>query len=191
MTLNEYTRLILKKSGCPEDAYAAAIWPDRDVVAMAVEDLKESEFNCPAEGFTYEDVAAELVRIGNASYVPPKKAPYHVVWDTDDCTDGFDADTLEGAKDAALETLMQWQTEECSGWKWEDGKPCPTQEQIESWDYMIDNCSVCVYELVNSNGESWDDQYQGAWSPSYEDEEQIGWLNWNELSKKFNQNKDR
>lgn len=113
-----------------------------------------------------------------------------MVFDMDHTIDGIEFDTFEEAKNDAIYTLEGWIIEEQIEWDYEtdnDGIsviPHPTEAQIESWDYMINNCCVYVVEWDDETNQ-WEDSDYGWW-PSYDDENEIDWLEWDELKKKYN-----
>lgn len=109
---------------------------------------------------------------------------YQVVYETDCVVDGFYCDDFETAKVCALDVLSGWIeeviveegcTENIKDW---------TEKQKENWDYMIYNCSVSVRDKKLYNEEDFGE----IWSPSYSDEEEIGWVTYEELLKKYNKN---
>ena len=103
-----------------------------------------------------------------------------MVWNTEDCTDGIEFDTEEEARDAMCETYIQWELEETAAWKCDDnGTLYPTEEQIEHWDMMIENCYCCVTEWDDMIDE-WMDTYY-AYNLSNEELKQILWVEYEEL----------
>ena len=92
---------------------------------------------------------------------------YRVCYDTEHFSGSFGCDSLESAKSYALDTLMEWMSQERSEWK----SDTPTDEEKERWDYMIYNCGVSVEEYDERAGE-----YISAWEPSDLDVDCIGWL---------------
>ncbi len=127
--------------------------------------------------FPYIDVANAILAISRPC--PIVRAPYRMVYDGDSFIDGVDFDTLDVAKNDALDTLIQWQSEEVEHWSYDsDGIMQPTEDEIESWDMMIANCSVWV-EQYDPNT----DEYETVWEPSYEDEKSVGWVEWSEYEK--------
>ena len=69
---------------------------------------------------------------------------YTLVWDTDDCCDGVEFDSLEVAKADAEDILVNWAVEQMRDYpvdirNW-------SEKQIEDWDYMIYNCSVYIID---------------------------------------------
>ena len=107
-----------------------------------------------------------------------------MIYDGGDFVDGIEFDDFEAAKNDAIETLILWMAEETNGWKFdENGVPHPTEKQIESWDMTINDCCVYVIEWDEETGE-WED-IGNAWFPSYEIENEIGWIEWEQYKKQF------
>ena len=105
---------------------------------------------------------------------------YTMIYDGDSFIDGIDYDSIESAIASAEDTLCEWLCEGMHDWKFDDnGIPQPTEEQIEEWNYMIENCSVWVVP----KGKDYDD---AVWTMSDELCDQIGWLCWEDLVKKMN-----
>ena len=96
---------------------------------------------------------------------------FTVIWDTENAIDGFDAETLEEAKDMAFDILYGWMIEERAGWESDE----PNDEQIESWNAMINDCSVWVdkHDPLHEDNPDYDEEYY--WTPSEDDLEFIGW----------------
>lgn len=183
MTVREYSENLLKESGCTLDCYKGE-WSK-----YALPDMQElsKEQDIP---FPLESVAEALIEIGNEQPDSSKNShkQFCMVFDMGHSVDGVEFDTLEAAKTDAIETLIQWMIDEAAEWKTEtkeDGIsviPYPTKEQIESWDDMINTCCVYVVEWDEAEND-WQDM-DNAWFPSYEDENEIGWMEWRELKKK-------
>jgi len=168
--LKAYARKILNDANCNIHAYAG------EQAKYIMDDLKEAFPN--GMKYPYINVANAILAMSRPE--PIHRAPYHVVWNTDDCIDGYDADSFGSAKESALDTLLNWMYTESETWNFmqdDNGSiiPTPTEEQIESWDYMIFNCWVEVYKYNPDT-----DEYEEYWSPSYEDEKEIGWCAWEE-----------
>lgn len=102
---------------------------------------------------------------------------YKVLWDTDSCCDSFISPSLEQAKEDALDLLLEWGTQEMHDWN--STRPLP--DQIERWDYMIDNCCVWVIECEDDSRIDCD-AYNTVWEPTDEDLKQIGWVYFDELN---------
>lgn len=90
------------------------------------------------------------------------KGKFVMLWSTDTCCDGTYHDTLEEAKNAALDTLIFWMYE---GW-------CDPNSSADDWDYMIYNAEVYVMEY-NPETSAYDIE---AWYPTDTDRCEIGWL---------------
>lgn len=98
-----------------------------------------------------------------------------VLWDTDNVCDFFKSPSFEQAKCDALDLLIEWETQEMSEWN----NLQPTQEQIERWDYMIDNCSVEVIRYYKPNI----DDCEEVWEPTQADLDRVGWKYWDQIKK--------
>ena len=157
MTVEAYAMKILAEHGC--DCYTYGGESGETVLA----DLKEGY----PEGmeFPYVDVANAIISISRVR--PIKRSPYHMVWDTDNYTDGVDCDSLEQAKADAIDTLADWMAQARMEWK---DVFSPTEEELDDYNYMI--CNFCVWV---SKYDPHKDEYDEYWAPSYEDEEDIGW----------------
>ena len=123
--------------------------------------------------FPYVDVANAILEISKPS--PIHRAPFRVHWSTDTWDDGADCESFEQAKCDAEDTLVEWMTQECAEWAYdlgEDGAaiPRPTQEQRESFDYMIYNCGVSVEKYIPET-----DCYETTWSPDENELAELGW----------------
>lgn len=160
--VRQYARRILADHGCDEYTYGM------ECGETIIRDLKEAYPD--GMEFPYIKVTNAIIAISKRK--PLKRAKYRVLWDTDNCCDAYDCNSLGQAKADAEDTLINWATEEMSGW---DGFN-PTQKQIESYDYMIYNCSAVV-QKYDPNA----DDYYTIWEPDYEE---IGFLPWEELKKK-------
>lgn len=162
--LKQYALKILTDAGCDLHTYGGE-WSKH-----IMDDLKQAFPD--GMKFPYIDVANAILSMSTPEQIV--KAPFHVVWNTDDCCDEYDVESMECGKDSALDTLVNWMCEETEEWKFgPDGTPMPTEEQIESWDYMIFNCYVYVTKY---NPEA--DEYETVWEPSDEELEDIGWHEW-------------
>lgn len=106
-------------------------------------------------------------------------APYKMIYDGDHFIDGTDHESLEAAICDAQDTLLLWQMEELRNWKYneETNHYEPTQEQIESWDYMIYNMGCYVVEGENGIDDA-------VWPRTDADYEEVGWMPWEELAKR-------
>ena len=155
-TIENYAMKILADAGC--DCYTYGGEDAKHVLS----DLKEG-FPDGME-YPYVDVANAILSISRAR--PIARDPWMVVYDGDSFTDGFGCASLDEAKDRALGILVDWAEAERMNWKTDP----PTEDEIDDFDYMIYNCSVWV-EKYNPDT----DEYEEYWSPSYEDEKEIGW----------------
>lgn len=156
-TIKAYARKILSDHGCDDYSYGGTCG---DTI---LSDLKEAYPN--GMEYPYVDVANAIIEISRMR--PIVRHPFCMVWDNDSCVDGIGCADFELAKDDALETLIQWMTDARKEWT---DCFCPTEEELEKYNYMIDSCSVHV-DKYNPDT----DEYEEFWYPSYEDEEQIGW----------------
>lgn len=84
---------------------------------------------------------------------------YRVIYDGDHFIDGFEVETLEGAKSSAIEILQNWLDE------------AVMEEDDEAFDIMIYNCMTWVEEYNEETGE-WGE----CWGPSDDDLKAIGWI---------------
>lgn len=101
---------------------------------------------------------------------------YKMIYDGGSFIDGELHDTLESAIDSAKDCLIEWEAEEVSGWAWDDDKPAPTEEQIEHWDAMIEEC-ICYVVRADDEDEYW------LWPESDEQLKGIGWMYWEDICK--------
>lgn len=155
-TLENYAMKILADSGC--DCYTYG-----DMYAKhLLDDLKEAYPD--GMEYPYVDVANAIYAISRPR--PIVRAPYHVHWDTDNCCDACDCESFEQAKEEALDILLEWMAEAQYSWR----SDTPTQEQAESWDYMIYSCGVSVARY-----DPWTDTYDTIWEPSQDELDEIGW----------------
>lgn len=184
MELREYCLNLLISCECNLDCYKG------ENSKFALLDMKEyaKDYNVP---FSLEDVANMLVQIGNEQPDPSRKGhkQYCMVFDVGHTVDGVEWDTFEEAKNDAINTLENWIVDEQSKWSFDiddDGIsviPHPTDKQIESWDAMINDCSVYVVEWNDEDG-CWEDS-DNAWYPSSEIENELNWFEWTDLKKKY------
>lgn len=184
MTIREYTLKLLNDCGCQLDCY-------KDGTSFggydyAYKDLKEYNGEYP---FPIEDIARELVAIGNEQPDPPKEKPkkYQVICDTDNCTDSVGTtDDFDEAVYSMKETYINWIFDQQIDWKfYENHIPHPTEKQIEDWDYMIETCTCWIAE--------WNEELQEYYSEkmdyyflSDDDANKINWLTWDKLKAKYN-----
>lgn len=160
-TMNEmikaYARQILSDHGCDDYSYGGTCG---DTI---LSDLKEAYPN--GMEYPYIEVANAILSITKEK--PIVRRPFLMVWDNDSCVDGIGCDSFEAAKGDALDTLVFWMTEQRRLW---DDFLAPTEDELDDYNYMIENCSVHI-DRYNPNT----DEYDDYWYPSYEDEEDIGW----------------
>lgn len=110
---------------------------------------------------------------------------YCLFFDMGDSCDGIEFDDFDEAKYEAFEILSGWICDEQGTWFCdENGKPHISQGDIESWDCMIDDCSVYIAEWNDKYNEFFDPKGD-YWYPSDEDYNKIGWLYWEELKEKY------
>lgn len=162
MKLEDYALKILTDAGCDVHTYGG------DQAKHIMDDLKQA-FPDGMPEYTYIEVANAILAMSRPQ--PITRDQFIVVWDTDSCCDSYGAESLEWAKESALDTLCEWMNEEVRDWKFSpDGTHLPTQEQKDSWDYMIYNCWVEVRQY-NPNT----DEYDDIWEPSDDDLTELGW----------------
>lgn len=108
---------------------------------------------------------------------------YKMIYDGGHFVDGIEFENFEDAKHDAIETLISWIVDEVYYWNFDENHmPHLTERQIEMWDTMINDCCVYVVEW-NEEKNDYDDM-DDAWFPSYEDENEIGWMEWDKLKAK-------
>ena len=114
---------------------------------------------------------------------------YKMVFETADSIDSIVYDNKEGAIADAEDTLVEWACEKMRDWAWdkETSMPAPTDEQIESWDYMIYNCGCFVVEYDEETGEEGDID-DPLWPTSQAQLDEIGWMLWEDYVKKMQNN---
>lgn len=171
MTAREVAMKLLLDNNCSLDCY-------RDDMEHAVKDIQTLIDDGMNFEFNANEIATALVDIGNEQpiVISPRKE-YCMCWSTDDCDDGIEFESFEAAKNDALDTYIIWMIEEDRNWKFVDGIPCPTKEQIDSWDYMIDNC-YCHVAKWSSEDNAYSDI---VWEASDEELNAIGWKYIDEL----------
>lgn len=151
----EYAKQILEEHGC--DCYTYGGEESKHIL----DDLKTAYPD--GMELPYIDVANAILAMSRPR--PIERAAYKMVWDTDSCCDAIGFDSFGAAKCNAEDTLIEWAMEEWFEWEGE-----PTEEQKESWDYMVYNCGVHV-EGYDPNT----DTYKVVWSPSNEELKALGW----------------
>lgn len=109
---------------------------------------------------------------------------YKLIYEADNFSSEIKFEILSEAIHIGIQVLNDWAIDESMFWDLDSntGCPKPTEKQIEDWDYMISTCSVSVFK--------WNEESKGycdkCWSPSDEDKNNIDWLTWEELNKKYN-----
>ena len=167
--VREYAEEVLKKHGCDEHSYYGVSGE------TTIGDLKEAYPD--GMKYPYVDVANEILAISKPEKI--YRAPYRMVFDMGHSVDGIDFESFDAAHNDALETLVQWMCEFTMEHKIESNDISTwTKDQIEEWDYMIYDCSVCVTKYDPDT-----DEYYTCWEPSYADEEEIGWVPTEEFHK--------
>jgi len=175
--IQEYAMKILKDSGCNEYSYGDK-YAD-NILSDLKEAFKPGELKYP-----YNEVADAILSI---SRVQPRfhRAPFLMCWDTDDCADGIECESFGAAKCYAEDTLVEWACEENREWKFDGDIPVPTQEQIDSWDYMIYNFGVSIKKY---NPET--DEYEDYYEFDQDELDKLGWSLWEDLSARLNGTKE-
>lgn len=155
--LVEYARKVLKDHDCDEYTYGGE-W-GKHVLA----DLKEAY----PDGMEYPfiDVANAILSISKQRLI--EKDPWIVCWDSASCCDGIGCKSLGAAKNEAIDLLVMWMVEARNEW---DDVFNPTEDELENYNMMIFDSSVEVMKY-----DPMTDEYVEYWSPSYKDEEKIGW----------------
>ena len=156
-SVEAYALQILAEHGCDCYTYGG------EFGKHVLEDLKEGYPD--GMEYPYIDVANAILSISKVR--PITRAPFRMVWDTDTDCDGIDCESLGAAKCMAEDTLVEWMVQERNEWA---DVFCPTEDELDSYNYMIWNCSVWVSKYNPDT-----DEYDEVWSPSYEDEEKLGW----------------
>lgn len=152
--IKEYARKILTDAGCDAYTYGGV---DGETI---LRDLKEGYPN--GMQFPYIDVANAIISISKVR--PIKRATWHVIWNAEDCTDGFDCPSLGAAKCAAEDTMFNWLCDARDEWA---DMFNPTDEELDDFNYMIYNCDAGVYKYNPDT-----DEYEEYWFP---DCEKLGW----------------
>ncbi len=96
---------------------------------------------------------------------------YRIVWNNENHVDfapNREYCTFEEAEKEAKNLLCCWMSKEKEKWIWNKttGLPEPTEEQINNWNEMIENCYVYIIKTEEID-------------LSDEDYEEIGWMKWN------------
>lgn len=156
-TLENYAMKILADAGC--DCYT---YGDEQATHL-MDDLKEEYPN--GMEYPYIDVANAILAISRPR--PIVRKPWQMLWDNGEDCSGIGYDSFEAAKDAAEDTLAEWIASECACWLTDT----PDEEERDRFNYMIGTCSVEVHKYNKDT-----DEYELYWTPSYEDEQRIGWV---------------
>ena len=157
MTIEEYAKKILADHGCDEYTYGS------ESSKHVLDDLKQEYPN--RMEFPYIDVANAILAISRPK--PIVRAPYLVVWNTEDCCDGFGCESLGVAKNEVMDLYLNWKVWEQE--KWNDIYR-PTEEELDDYNYMI-NENYAYVQKYNPDT----DEYEEEWWASDEDLEGIGW----------------
>lgn len=158
----EYAKTILSDAGCDKYTYGGE-W-----AKFIMNDLKIAYPN--GMKYPYIDVANAILAMSRPT--PIYRAPYRVVWETPNDCDGCNHESFGAAKADAEDTLINWAAEEAS--TWENG--IPTDEQVESWDYLIYNYGVRIDKYVPER-----DEYETVWEPDHSELAAIGWDLWDTI----------
>lgn len=96
------------------------------------------------DGFTADEIADELQRIGDAQPPEMKNPEWHMVYDGGFFVDGYDCESEGHAINAALDTLIMWMTDMCARYKIASVEEMHNNaEFLEDWNMMIEEC--CCY----------------------------------------------
>ena len=165
MTLEEYAKKILTDAGCDEYTYGGKL------ADKLLDDLKEA-FKPEEMEYPYVDVANAILAMSKPK--PIKRAPWMMIWNTDDCTDGEGCDSYEDAVNVALNICEIWME-----FNWDNP---PTQENVDDWNYMIGE-NYCFIRQYNPQTDEYEGEY---WVPD-EKLKEIGWkeLTLEEVQKAF------
>ena len=157
-SVEAYALAILAEHGCDCYTYGG------ESGAYVLKDLKEGYPD--GMKYPYVDVANAILAISRMR--PIYRAPYRMVWDNDSCCDGIDCESFDEAKAQAEDTLVEWMVQERNEWK---DPFCPTEDELDNYNYMICSCSCSVYKYDPDA-----DEYEEAEDAlDYEAEESIGW----------------
>ena len=157
MTVEEYAKKILADHNCDEYTYGG------EQGENILSDLKEAYPN--GMDYPYVDVANAIIAMSRVK--PIVRSPWMMCFDMESFCDGIGFESFGAAKCDAEDTLINWMCEERGKWK---DIFSPSERELDDYNYMICTCSVEVRKY-NPNT----DEYEEVWSPSYEDEERLGW----------------
>lgn len=93
---------------------------------------------------------------------------WKMIYDMEHTCDGIDCDSFEEAKARWEDCLTEWMTE----------TEMEHPGDADAWDKMIYNCSAWISQLNEETGE-----YEEYWHPTYKDEQELGWVEWEQYSK--------
>ena len=105
-SLENYAMKILADAGCDCFTYGG------EYAGKIMDDLKEGWPN--GMKFPYVDVANAILAISRLK--PIARAPWRMMFETDNTCDGIDCASFEEAKANAEDTLVNWMAEEQGGW---------------------------------------------------------------------------
>lgn len=191
MTIREYTIQLLKDYNCELNCYAELrYWNGQELHSGYEDAYKDLQAAAEQDGksypFSIEAIARELVSIGNEQPLPPRKGhkKYCMIFDTDSDCAGVEFDDFEAAKSDMIDTYINWAVEEMRDWTTNaKGELNPTEEQIENYDYMIDNCCCYIVEW-DDELDDYEDSDNAYWLPQQELDE-IGYIEWIHLKEKL------
>lgn len=158
MTLEEYAAKILSDNGCDQYTYGD------ESAKHIMDDLKKAYPDGMPE-YNYLEVANAILAMSRPR--PIVRSPFLMCWSNEHSCDAVECESFGQAKCDAEDTLLNWMAEEWSSWQ--NGEP--TEEQVDSFNHMIETCWV---EVQQYNPET--DEYETVWEPSYEDEAALGWV---------------
>lgn len=111
-----------------------------------------------------------------------KTYSYEVVYSTESFTDGFEVVSVEDGKEAALDLLIEWESQDRDWW----GSRMPNEDEIDDWDSMIENCEAYVVQYDNDKVDEYGcGEYEIVWQPDDEDLKRIWWLYWDEIAESY------
>lgn len=159
-TVEEVAIKILAESNC--DIYTYGDESSKHILS----DLMEAYPGGSIQGYTYLEVANAILAISRPE--PIVRDPYRVFLSNEHSCDAYGSNSFEVAKDSALETLTNWVVEAQAEWN----SDTPTEDERDSFNYMIEECSVEVRKYNPAT----DEYDETVWEPSDEDCERIGWV---------------
>lgn len=157
MTIEQYAKHILEENDC--DIYTYGGENSKHIM----HDLKEAY--CVGDlAYPYIDVANAILAMSRPK--PIVRDPYRVLWSNEDSCDAHGSNSVEEARDSALEILTNWIVEAQAEWN----SDTPTEDERDSFNYMIEEFYVEVQKYNPAT-----DEYEEVWHPDYDDLAQIGW----------------